>query len=68
MQQQYEDFVRDVLITIHMNLRDLRERKSFAEAEELPHIEAKMLAYEEMLGILRDSADEFGLPRKELGL
>jgi hypothetical protein len=68
MKARYEDFVRDVLITIHMNLRELRERKNFAEPEELSHIDAKILAYEEMLGILRDSAEEFDLPRNELGL
>ena len=68
MQSNYEDFVRDVLITLHMNLRELRERKSFADPEEVTHIEAKLIAYEEMLGILRDSAREFNLPGKELGL
>jgi len=68
MQARYEDFVRDVLITLHMNLRELRERKNFADPEELDHIEAKLLAYEEMLSILRDSADQFRIPRQELGL
>ncbi len=68
MQAKYEDFIRDVLITVHMNLRELRERKSFADAAELDHIEAKLLAYEEMLSILRDSAEQFGLPKAELGL
>lgn len=68
MKTSYEDFIRDVLITIHMNIRELRERRNFADPEELPHIDAKLLAYEEVLGILRDSADEFGVPRPELGL
>ena len=68
MHSSYEDFIRDVLITIHMNLRELRERKSFADSEEHTHIDAKIIAYEEMLSILRDSADQFRIPRKELGL
>ena len=68
MESKYEDFIRDVLITIHMNLRELRERKSFADPEEMTHIEAKMIAYEELLSILRDSADQFNIPRAELGL
>ena len=68
MESRYQDFIRDVLITVHMNLRELRERKSFADGEELTHIEAKLLAYEEMLLILRDSADQFKIPKRELGL
>lgn len=68
MNTRYEDFVRDVVITIHMNLRELRGRKGFADPEELDHIEAKILAYEETLSILRDSAKQFSLPSEELGL
>lgn len=68
MQPRYEDFVRDVLITVHMNLRELRERRNFADPDELAHIEAKLLAYEEMVSILRDSAREFDLPADEFGL
>jgi hypothetical protein len=68
MEARYEDFVRDVLITLHMNLREIRERKNFADPEEMAHIEAKLLAYNEMLGILKDSAEEFGIPAKELGI
>jgi hypothetical protein len=68
MEQRYQDFIRDVLITIHMNLVELRQRKSFADPEEHTHIDAKILAYEEMLSILRDSAQEFNIPRAELGL
>ena len=65
---RYIEFIQDVLISIHENLRDLHERRNFADPEELPHIEAKIVAYQEMLSILRMSADTFGLPRHELGL
>jgi hypothetical protein len=68
MDSKYQDFIRDVLITIHLNLRELRERKTFADPEELTHIEAKILAYEETLSILRESADQFKIPRDEVGL
>jgi hypothetical protein len=68
MSPRYEDFVRDVLITLHMNLRELRERRNFADPEELTHIEAKLLAYQEMLLILKDSAAEFDLPAADLGM
>jgi hypothetical protein len=57
-----------VLISIHENLHELTERKNFADPEELPHIEAKILAYHEMLMILKTSASEFNLPVKEIGL
>lgn len=68
MKPAYDEFIRDVVITLHMNLKELQERKNFAEPEELNHIEAKLVAYREMLSILRSSADEFGLPKDELGL
>ena len=68
MNKSYEDFLRDVVITIQMNIREINERKNFADPEELTHINAKLLAYNEMLSVLRDSADEFGIDKEELGL
>lgn len=64
----YTEFIQDVVITLHLNLKELQERKNFAAPEELDHIEAKLLAYREMLSILRSSADEFGIDKEELGL
>jgi hypothetical protein len=68
MPDPYIEFLQDVLITIHANIRDLKERKAFADPEELTHVEAKLLAYTEVLSILRSSADEFGIERDEIGL
>lgn len=68
MKPSYIEFLQDVLITLHMNIRELQERKRFADPEELTYIEAKLMAYQEMLSILRDSADEFNIPKGEIGL
>ena len=68
MNTAYEDFLRDVIITIHMNIREIQERKNFADPEELTHIDAKLLAYKEVLAILSHSADEFHIPKGEFGL
>jgi hypothetical protein len=68
MQPQYIEFIHDVLITLHQNIRELKERRGFADPEELTHIEAKLLAYQEVLAILQSSADEFHIPREESGL
>jgi hypothetical protein len=68
MQKRWIEFVQDVLITIHENIRDLKERRSFADPEELTHIEAKLLAYYEILSTLRDSATEFNIPHDQIGL
>ena len=65
---RYIEYIQDVLISVHENLRELSERKNFAEPGELPHIEGKIVAYREILSILRMSADSFGLPKQELGL
>jgi len=68
MSARHIEYIQDVLITIHSNIRELRERKNFADPEELTHIEAKLLAYTEVLAILRFSADDAGIDPKELGL
>lgn len=68
MSAHYVEFLQDILITIHTNIRELKERKTFADPEELTHIEAKLITYTEVLAILRSSADEFGIDRDEVGL
>jgi hypothetical protein len=68
MNERWVEFVQDILITIHENIRDLKDRRSFADPEELTHIEAKLLAYYEVLSALRASASEFKIPRDQLGL
>jgi len=56
------------LISIHENLHELQERKNFADPEDLTYIDAKIMAYNEMIAILKNSADEFGIPKQEIGL
>jgi hypothetical protein len=66
--QQYIEYIQDVLISFHENIRELRDRKGFADAEELTHIEAKIIAYEEALAIMRMSAEDFNIPKNEIGM
>ena len=61
-------FLQDVIITLHGNIRELKERKNFADPEELSYIEGKLQGYMEMLGILRASAEEFDIPNQDFGL
>ena len=68
VESRYIDFIQDVLISLHENLRELNERKNFAAPEELAHIDGKIQAYQEMLSILRMSAETTGLPPDETGL
>jgi hypothetical protein len=68
MEARYIEFLQDILITIHQNIRELKERRNFAEPQELDHIEGKLMAYNEMLASLRMSADEFKIPKNEIGL
>jgi hypothetical protein len=67
-QQQYVEFIQDVLITLHANIRETKERRNFADPQELAHIEGRLQAYEEFLAILRSSADDVKIPRSDLGL
>lgn len=68
MSHQFIPYLQDVLISIHENIRELKERKNFASPEELTHIEGKLIAYHEVLAILRMSADEFDIPKEDVGL
>jgi len=43
MTPKYEEYIQDIVITLHMNLKELQERRSFADPEDLGHIEAKLL-------------------------
>lgn len=65
---RHVEFIHDVLISMHENLSELQQRKNFAEPEELNYIEAKIMAYQEVLAILKMSADQFKIPWEELGL
>jgi hypothetical protein len=68
MQARLIEFIQDVLISIHENIRELKERKTFADPDELTHIEAKLLAYHEILSIIHFSAEEFKIPKNEIGI
>jgi hypothetical protein len=46
----------------------LSERKNFAAPEEMAHIDAKILAYQEFIAILKASAKDFNIPSSEIGL
>ena len=68
MNSNFVEFIQDFLITIHENIRELKERRNFADQEEIDHIEAKLLAYNEILFALRASAAEFKIPQDQIGL
>jgi hypothetical protein len=66
--QQANEFIQDVLISIHANIRDLEEKKTFADAEEQDYIDGRLFSYVEMLAILRASAHDTGIDPKSIGL
>ena len=66
--QQLEEFIQDVLITIHANIRDLEEKKAFADAEEQDYIDGRLFSYIEMFAVLRASAHDTGIDPKLIGL
>jgi hypothetical protein len=68
MDRRSSQFVQDVVITIHENLRELKERRNFAEPEEQSYIDGKLQAYNEVLSLLKESAKELDLPYDDWGL
>jgi hypothetical protein len=67
-EMQFSEFFHDVLITVHANIRDLREKQAFAAPEEQDYIAGRLFSYQEMLEIFRMSAKEIGIEPKKLGL
>jgi hypothetical protein len=68
MEEKYIAFIHDVRISIHENLQQLSDRKGFASADEQAYIDARIMAYQEMLSIMRASAEACQLPLDEIGL
>lgn len=58
----YAELIKDLVSTIHANIKELRERRNFADPEELNYIEGKLQAYSEIISALKSSAKEFGVP------
>ena len=66
--EQLEDFIQDVLISLHANIRDLEEKRTFADPAEHNYIDGRLFSYVEMLAILRASAKDTGVDPRGLGL
>ncbi|RIV17832.1 hypothetical protein DYU11_30620 [Fibrisoma montanum] len=66
--EQLEDFIQDVLISLHANIRDLEEKRTFADPEEHNYIDGRLFSYVEVLAILRASAKDTGIDPRRLGL
>jgi hypothetical protein len=63
-----QEFIQDILITLHENIRDLQGRKVYADAEERDYLAGRLFSYREMLEIMKDSARRFGYDPAEMGL
>lgn len=61
MESEVRELLAEMVSTIHENIRDLQERRSFADAEEKDYIEGKLQAYNEILSGLRSAARDRGL-------
>lgn len=62
------EYIHNVLITIHANIKETSERKGWADEDELAYIESRLLVYNEVLQTFKLTAREMELPEKELGL
>ncbi len=66
--EQLTDYIHNVVICLHENIREIRERKGWADAKELNYIEAKLLTYNEVLQLLKMTAKDMQLEEEDLGL
>lgn len=67
-EERLVSYIHDVLISIYDNIRDLKERKAFADPEELNYIEGRLSSYQEVVSIFKMSAREMGIKEDELGI
>jgi len=66
--EQLTEFIQNVMIGLHENIREIRERKSWADSKEINYIETKLLTYNEILQLFKFTAKDMQLPEEELGL
>lgn len=66
--RQLQDFIEDVLVSLHANIRDLEEKRTFADPEEHAYLDGRLFSYVEVLAILRVSAYDTGIDPKDIGV
>ena len=66
--EQLTDYIQNVVIGIHENIREIRDRKGWADPKEMNYIETKLLTYNEILQLLKMTAKDMELEEGELGL
>ena len=62
------EYIQNIVIGLHENIREIRERKGWADPKELNYIETKLLTYNEVLQLLKMTAKDMHLEEEELGL
>lgn len=62
------ELFRDIMISVHENIRDLQGKKVYADPQEQDYLSGRLFSYTEMLEIMKDSARRFGYDPGEMGL
>lgn len=58
MKSKYKDLLINLVIQINENISEVSERKLFADEKELDYIEGKLMAYKEILAIIKLDSKE----------
>jgi hypothetical protein len=66
--ENWSAYVQDIVISLYANIRDLEEKRAFADPEERDYIEGRLFSYGEVLSIIRASAKDFGIDVRGIGL
>ncbi len=67
-EQQYKNYLKDVVIVMKENIQDLKQRQAFADLSELEYINTKLFAYNEMISIFRMEIKKYKIKEGEIGL
>ena len=66
--EKLTDYIHSVVTGLHENMREIRDRKGWADPKEINYIESKLLTYNEVLQLFKMTAKDMELPEEELGL
>ena len=67
-QSPVELYLRDLAVLLKERAREARQQRMDAEAKELGFAVGRLMAFHEVISLMQQQADAFGIDRKEIGL
>ncbi|MBX9852470.1 MAG: hypothetical protein K2X86_12030 [Cytophagaceae bacterium] len=66
--QDFKNFLKDVISILKDNIRDLKEKRMFADDNEKDYIAARLFSYHEIISSIKSQLSEYNISEEEIGL